>query len=176
MNETNKLGSEPAFATKSILPQAQYLLEHARAYPDSELVFRKSKMELIVQSDASYNSSKQARSVASFLMYFGDAENALQPDGKATHENGTIKSGSVFMDVIVASAGEAKYGAGFIAAQCTVNARIIAEELGHPQPATSILCYNETSSWTHANNAARKLSTCVFSDYATAFDKTNSSS
>ena len=46
------------------------------------------------------------------------------------------------MDVIVASAGEAEYGAGFTAAQHAVNARIIAEELGHPQPPTPILCDN----------------------------------
>ena len=97
-------------------------------------------MELIVQSDASYNSRKQARSVAGFLMYFGDAKNALQPDGKPTLKNGAIMSGSVVMNVIVASAGEAEYGAGFTAAQHAVNARIIAEELGHPQPATPILC------------------------------------
>jgi hypothetical protein len=48
----------------------------------------------------------------------------------------------VIVDVIVASAGEADYGAGFIAAQHAINARIIAEELGHPQPATLILCDN----------------------------------
>ena len=142
MHEVNKLGSEQASATESILPQAQRLLEYARAYPDSELVFRKSKMELIVQTDASYNSRKQARSVAGFLMYFGDAKNALQPTDKPTLENGAIMSGSVVMDVIVASAGEAEYGAGFIAAQHAVNVRIIAEELGHPQPPTPILCDN----------------------------------
>jgi hypothetical protein len=86
MHEVNKLGSEQASATESILPQAQRLLEYARAYPDSELVFRKSKMELIVQSNASYNSSQKARSVADFIMYFGDAANTLQPHGKPTLE------------------------------------------------------------------------------------------
>ena len=53
MHETNKLGSEQAHATINILPKAQRILEYCRAYPDSELVFRKSKMELIIQSDAS---------------------------------------------------------------------------------------------------------------------------
>ena len=42
-------------------------------------------------------------------MYFGDAANALQPDGKPTLENGAIMSGSVVMDVKVASTGEAEY-------------------------------------------------------------------
>ena len=85
---------------------------------------------------------KRARSVAGFLKYFGDAENAPQPDDKPTLENGAIMSGSVVMNVIVASAGKAEYGAGFIAAQHAVNARIIAEELGHTQPPTPILCDN----------------------------------
>jgi len=49
---------------------------------------------------------------------------------------------SIVMDVIVASAGEGKYAAGFIAAEHVVNACVIAEELGHSQPATSILCDN----------------------------------
>jgi hypothetical protein len=48
--------------------------------------------------------------------------------------------GSVVMYVIVESAGKAEYGTGFTAAQHAFNARIITNELGHPQPATSILC------------------------------------
>jgi len=142
MHETNKLGSDQSTATETILPRCQRLLEYCRAYPDSELVFRKSKMELIIQSDASYNSRKGARSVAGFLMYFGDAANALQSDGTPTAENGAIICGSILMDVIVTSAGEAEYGAGFISAQHGVNARITAEELGHKQPPTPILCDN----------------------------------
>ena len=142
MHEINKLGSEQSEATESILPRAQRLLEYARAYPDSELVFRKSKMELIIQADASYNSRKGARSVAGFLMYFGDASAALQPDKSPAPENGAILCGSVLMDVVVTSAGEAEYGAGFLAAQHGVNVRITAEELGHPQPPTPLLCDN----------------------------------
>jgi len=142
MHETNKLGSDQSTATETILPRCQRLLEYCRAYPDSELVFRKSKMELIIQSDASYNSRKGARSVAGFLMYFGDAANAIQSDGTPTAENGAILCGSILMDVVVTSAGEAEYGAGFIASQHGVNARITAEELGHKQPPTPILCDN----------------------------------
>ena len=89
MHEVNKPGSEQASATESILPQAQRFLEYARAYPDSELVFRNSKMELIVQADASYNSRKQARSVEGFLMYFGGATNALQLDDLLIKANKT---------------------------------------------------------------------------------------
>jgi len=89
-----------------------------------------------------YNSRKEAHSVAGFLMYFGNAPNALQQDDKPTLENGAIMPRSVVTDVIVTLAGEGENGASFIAAQHAINARIIAEELGHPQPATPILCDN----------------------------------
>ena len=56
-------------------------------------------------------------------MYFGDVANAIQPNGKPTLKNRDIMSGSVVIDIIVASVGEAKYGARFIAAQHAVNAR-----------------------------------------------------
>jgi hypothetical protein len=88
------------------------------------------------------------------------------------------------MDVIVASAGEAEYGAGFTAAQHAVNARTIAEELGHPPPATPILCdisfarnlaMDSCKQWTHANNVVQKQSTCAITGFEIAFDKTSSS-
>ena len=161
MHEINKLGSEQSSATENILPRTQRLLEYCRAYPDSELVFYKSKMELIIQSDASYNSRKGARSVAGFIMYFGDASNALQPDGTPTKENGAILCGSVLMDVIVTSAGEAEYGSGFISAQHGVNARITTEELGHPQPATPLLCDNSFARSLAADTCKQRRSKAI---------------
>jgi hypothetical protein len=50
---------------------------------------------------------------------------------------------SAIIDVVVASAGEAEYGAAFIAAQQGVWIRTIATAMGHPQPPTSLLCDNE---------------------------------
>ena len=64
----------------------------------------------------SYSSSYEARSVAGFLIYFGDVANALLVEGTHTPENGAITCDSVIMDVIVSSADELEYGAGFIAA------------------------------------------------------------
>jgi len=113
-----------------------------QCYLDSELVFCKSEMELIIQSDASYISRKQTRSVAGFLKCFGKTANSLQSDGTPTVDNGAIMCASVVMDVIVTSAGEGENDAGLIAAQYAVNARIIAEELRHQQPATPILSDN----------------------------------
>jgi len=142
MHKTNKLGFEQASTTESILPKARRLLEYAPAYPDSELVFCKSKIEHIVKTVASYNFRKRAFLVAGLLIYFGYTTNSLQPDGTPTPENDAIIYCSVVMDVIISSAGEGEYDVGFIAAPHAVNARTIAKELGHPQPATPILCDN----------------------------------
>jgi hypothetical protein len=50
---------------------------------------------------------------------------------------------SSIIDVVVVSAGEAEYGAAFIAAQQGVWIRTIAIAMGHPQPLTPLLCDNE---------------------------------
>jgi hypothetical protein len=74
--------------------------------------------------------------VAGGVAYFGDAANPTQ-------ENGMIHAISSIVDVVVASAGEAEYGAAFVFAQHGMWLRTIATALGHIQPPTPILCDNE---------------------------------
>jgi hypothetical protein len=133
---TNAIASEQAVPTKDVLAQAVRLLQYAAAYPNNAVVFHKSKMHVILQVDASYLSRSKSRSVAGGIAYLGDADNP-------TTENGMIHSMSSIIDVIVASAGEAEYGTAFIYAQHGVWFRQIATAMGHPQPATPILCDNK---------------------------------
>jgi hypothetical protein len=135
LTHTNELGSEQAHATEAVKQKAIRLLQYAAAHPDHQIVYRKSKMDLILQGDASYLSRSKARSVAGGIAYFGDADNP-------TVENGMVHAISTIIDVVVASAGEAEYGAGFLIAQHGVYLRNIATELGHRQKATPILCDN----------------------------------
>ncbi len=74
--------------------------------------------------------------MAGSIIYYGDAAHP-------TVENGMIHAISAIIDVVVASAGEAEYGAAFMAAQQGVWIRTIAVALGHPQPPTPLLCDNE---------------------------------
>jgi hypothetical protein len=82
-------------------------------------------MHVIIQANAFYLSRSRARSVAGVIIYFGDANDP-------TVENGMIHAISAIIDVVVALAGEAEYGAAFIAAQQGVWIRTIATAMGHP--------------------------------------------
>ena len=96
-------------------------------------MFHKFKMDLILQTNASYLSRSNSRSVAGGIGCFGDASNP-------TKENGMVYAMSSIIDVIVASAGEAEYGTTFLNAQQGVHLRNIAIAMGHPQGVTPILC------------------------------------
>jgi hypothetical protein len=130
------ISSSQANPTELVKDMAVRLLQYARAFPNNEIVYRKSKMHFIVQVDASYLSRSKGRSVAGGIGYFGDAEDP-------TTENGMVYAMSSIIDVVVASAGEAEYGSAFKNAQQSVSLRHIAIAMGHKQPATPILCDNE---------------------------------
>ena len=124
-----------ANATERVRDQAIRLLQYAAAYPNNAVVYHKSKMHVILQSDASYLSRSKSRSVAGGIGYFGDANDPAT-------ENGMVLAVSSIINVVVSSAAEAEYGAGFIIAQLGVHLRNIATEMGHRQPATPLLSDN----------------------------------
>ena len=92
-------------------------------------------MVLHVQSDASYLSRPNARSVAGGIFYMGQSN---------TPEliNGSILTLSTLIPAVVASAAEAEYAALFLVGQETANLRYILADLGYPQQPTLILCDN----------------------------------
>ena len=136
MHDVHHLGSLQSKPTESLIPVVRRICEYFRTYPDSEVVYRKSKMEVCTQTDASYNSRSEARSVAGCIIYFGDASDP-------TVENGAILGASAIIDAVMASAGESEIAGAFIAAQHTINIRTIAIALQHPQPPSPILTDNE---------------------------------
>lgn len=129
LTTTTKITSEQAEATENVKDQAVRLMEYAAVYPNNEVVFHKSNMDLIVQSDASYLSRSKARSVAGGVMYFGDRENP-----KVLH--GAVHCVSVIIDVVVSSVGEAEYGSTFINGKQAENLRTISTAMGHPSTDT----------------------------------------
>jgi hypothetical protein len=131
-----RISSEQAAPTEAVKAHAVRLLQYAARYPNNELVFQKSKMHLIIQADASFNSRTKGRSVAGGIAYCGDVDDP-------TTENGMLHAISSIIDVVCASAGEAEYGSAFINAQNGVGLRHILIALGHAQPPTPILCDNE---------------------------------
>jgi hypothetical protein len=132
----NTIASEQATPTEAVKAHAVRLLQYAARFPNNAIVFNESKMHLIIQADASFNSRPKGRSVAGGIAYCGDVDDP-------TKENGMLHAISSIIDVVCASAGEAEYGSAYINAQCGVGLRHILIALGHPQPPTPILCDNE---------------------------------
>lgn len=103
----SKVSSAQANATQNVLAAAERLLEYAATHPTAELVYYASKMQLIVHSDASYLSETHSRSRAAGAFFLGDQEH---PDIL----NAPILCTTEILDVVVAAAAEAEYGATFI--------------------------------------------------------------
>ena len=102
----NSISSEMAAPTQRLLPVVNRLLAYASTYPDNQLVFHASDMVLEVQSDASFHSRSNSRSVAGGLGYLGSG-------GALKSPNGAVFAHCSVLDVVVASAAEAEYGSTF---------------------------------------------------------------
>lgn len=136
LTAVNAIASQQSKATQRLLPDVDRLLAYAAAYPNNELVFAACDMILFIQSDASYLSRANARSVVGGIFYLGNAE-------RPTNINGAVNAISNIIDVVVASAAEAEYAGAFINAQKGEWLRTVLAALGYPQPPTLLLCDNE---------------------------------
>ena len=130
------LSSLQAHPTQDVLQASRRLLAYCARYPNNALRYHACNMVLHIQSDASYLSRPNARSVAGAIFYLGNAD---QP----THINGSVHSLSTIIPAVVASVAEAEYAALFLAAQDGVWLRQILNSLGYPQNPTTILCDNQ---------------------------------
>lgn len=136
LTAVNAIGSDIATGTTALLPAIDRLLAYAASYPNNELVFTACDMVLHIQSDASYLSRSGSRSVAGGYFYLGHRD-------MPTHINGAVHCTSNNLDVIVAAASEAEYGAVFFNGQTGVWLRTVLLALGYLQPATILLCDND---------------------------------
>ena len=130
------LSSLQAHPTQDVLHASHRLLAYCSRFPNNALRYHACNMILHIQSDASYLSRPNARSVAGAIFYLG---NANQP----THINGSVHSFSTIIQSVVASVAEAEYAALFLAGQEGVWLRQILQSLGYPQDPTIILCDNK---------------------------------
>ena len=130
------ISSEQAHPTQDLLDKTHRFLAYAEMYPANKLTYKKSDMILIIQSDASYLSRSKSRSVAGAIGYLGSLNDP-------SVVNGALFAFSTIIDVVVASAAEAEYGAAFMAARHGEHTRTILTALGHPQPPTPLLCDNK---------------------------------
>jgi hypothetical protein len=140
LTQLNKLASQQATASTSLLVQVQHFLHYAATFPNAQGIFRASDMRLIVHSDASYLSESNARSRAGgnhFLSNHGDPTTVPL--------NAPIEAISIIISAVVAGAWEAEYAALFINGQAAQPTRLTLEDLGYPQLATPIIADNTTA-------------------------------
>jgi hypothetical protein len=137
--DANRLGSQVAKPTQTSLRNAYHLLEYAATYPVVRVIFKASDMILRISSDASYSSESRSRSRAGG--YFDLIK--THDDPLTAPLNGAIHVVSSILNVVVASAAEAEYGALFLNGQQGADLRNKLIAMGHPQRATSIITDNE---------------------------------
>ena len=132
VNHIASLQSTPTASVKSAMDR---LLQYCARFPDNALVFTACDMTLFIQSDASYLSRPQARSVAGGVFYLGNSQNP-------TAINGPCLALSTIIPVVVSSVAEAEYAAVFMNAKEGSALRTILDSIGYPQSTTEILCDN----------------------------------
>ena len=131
----NHIASLQSIPTASVKAAMDRLLQYCARFPDNALVFTACDMTLFIQSDASYLSRPQARSVAGGVFYLGNSQNP-------TNINGPCLALSTIIPVVVSSVAEAEYAAVFMNAREGSALRTILDSIGYPQPTTEILCDN----------------------------------
>lgn len=130
------IASDIAHPTRQVMQAAIRLLRYAASYPCHELVFNACDMQLCIQSDASYLSRTNARSVAGGIHYCGNK------DSPPSYLNGALLAVSCVIPTVCSSVAEAEYAALYLNARHGVWLRTILTALGYAQRPTPVLCDN----------------------------------
>ena len=145
----SKLSVGQAQPTKRTLDAVMYFLQYAATYPDATLTYYPSDMRLVIWSDASYLSERDARSRAGGLHYLTN-----RGDPTTAKINGAVDVISTIIPTVVSAASEAETAGLFINGQAGVPTRLTLADLGYPQDATPIISDNTTAIG-FANNSVR---------------------
>ena len=149
----NKISSDQSHPTQTTMRAVERFLGYAKRYPNSHIRISESNMQMQVQSDASYLSESNARSRAGGVLYFG-----LRSDGSI---NGAVDNISCIIPTAVSSAAEAEYAALFLVGKEATSARHTLQDLGYPQPATTILCDNSCAVGIATRSVKQKRSKAI---------------
>ncbi len=133
---TCALACEHATATLGTVARLNRLLGYASSHRDGCRIYRPSDMLLRFFSDASFLSRPKAGSVGGSFHY-------LSRYDTPTFVNAPISCSSYRIPVVCSSVQEAEYGGLFAAAKIAIEEPRILNDLGYPQPPTTILCDNE---------------------------------
>ena len=134
----SKLSSTQAIATEATKCTCQQFLDYCASHPDGSIHYHASNMILKLHSDSSYLIAVGTRSRQGDHLYL---DNKSDPDIL----NGVVLNLAAIMEMFLSSAAEAKFGALFHNTKEATPLHTTLEELGHPQPPTTILVNNSTA-------------------------------
>jgi hypothetical protein len=112
-------------------------------------------MILKIHSDASYNSEPGARSRVGGHFYLGNHNS-----DDDTHQ-GAILASTAIMQAVLSSASEAEIGALYENTKKAAILRVTLEEMGYPQPATSVQTDNSTACGIANDNIKQQRSRAI---------------
>ena len=134
----NTIAQHTTTATNVTQHLVNQLLDYLATHPNATICYWTSKMVLKVHSNASYlNKSHTCSSYAGYLLC-GDNQN----DDKLLNFNNADLIIVSILKLIAASAAEAELAALFHNSQSVQKLQMSLNEMGWPQTATDIICYN----------------------------------
>ena len=131
----NKAASRISTATVDTMKAAERILRYVICNPDASITYHRSKMVLILYSDASYLTERGSRSRCGGFFFLGDNDSDWRL-------NGAVLCNSKIIDVVVSSAAESEYAAAYMNAKEAAYMRETLEALGFPQQQTPIISDN----------------------------------
>ena len=143
-----------------------HFLDYAATHPNTKIKYITSAIQLWVESDASYICESRAQSRAGGLLYLSDKpKSPLFPDSPPhtpPHTpNRHIQVISKIIYTVTSSAQEAENGAGFITGKEITPARVIIEEMCHPQGPTPLKFDNKCATRIINDEIRQKASKCT---------------
>eukprot|EP00957_Ditylum_brightwellii_P096198 7328406-Ditylum_brightwellii.AAC.1 len=132
------IATEQAAGTVETKQACWQMLNYCYTHPDATLRFLASNMILTLHSNVSYLSEKKSHSRAAGHFYL------IKKDDKE-YNNGAILTLSMIIKHVVALASEVEMAALFYNTREAVPLRVTLEEMGHKQPATTIVTDNNTA-------------------------------
>lgn len=152
----NKIGSAQAKPTEAVEEAVLRFLNYAKRWPNAQLVYKASDMQLICHSDASYLSETQSRSRAGGILFLGSDTKT-----ENTSINGAVEHISSMIDVVVGSAAEAEYAALYANGLVAEGLRTTLTDLNYPQKSTPIICDNACAVAIANNTVKQKRSKAI---------------
>jgi hypothetical protein len=124
--------------TKETMSNIQFLLDYAATHQDAIITYRAGDMVLVVHSNACYLSKPKAQSCAGRNFF-------MSSNTKDPANNGPVLNIAQLIKAVLSLAAKAEHGALYINACKAVPQRQLLEEMGHPQPPTSMQTDNSTA-------------------------------